>query len=260
MQSLLSRAKRRAQREEAERPPLQIGSPSDMILHIPRQRLDSNGIPIQATDHEIDRDTMRTALANMAAYLVNKQQNLTVLAIGGAVNLLLLGSRLSTHDLDFLGTHLTNDHRVLLDEAALYAEHRSSQPLGAEWFNNQCQMWLSPVTHRQVTEQALRQNEIVFQQGGLTVIAAPWILAFATKTHRISRSRRGERAARARPYDVTDAALYLRKYILTKDGSAQRKSDVLAQCLAYGFRVDEVDLQAVNNEYRRLFSIEGLVE
>ncbi|KAM3417333.1 hypothetical protein BST61_g5584 [Cercospora zeina] len=194
---------------------------------------------------------MRTALANMGAYLANKQQNLTVLAIGGAVNLLLLGSRQSTHDLDFLGTHLTNDHRVVLDEAALYAERSSSQPLGAEWFNNQCQMWLSPVTHRQVTEQALRQNEIVFQH---------WMLAFATKTHRISRSRRGEQAARARPYDATDAAVYLRKYVLANGGRAQRKSDIQAQCLEYGFRVDGVDLEAVNNEYRRLFLVEGLFE
>lgn len=230
-----------------------------MILHVPRPRFDANGVPIQATDHEIDGNTMRIALINMANYLSSKGQTLTVIAVGGAVNVLLLRSRQSTHDLDFFGTNLSNTQRVALDEAAHFAEAQTSKPLGAEWFNNQTLMWMSPSLHRQLTEQALQQNEVVFQHGGLTVVAAPWMYALAAKTHRIAQARRGERAARARPYDATDAATYLHMYIQQNGGGVQRLDELEARCVAYGFQVSRIDLQAVGVEYRRLYHVEGVI-
>ncbi|SMR49075.1 unnamed protein product [Zymoseptoria tritici ST99CH_1E4] len=260
MKRLVSKVKRKVQpRVDIEPPPMQIGSPSDLILQVPRPRLDANGVPIQATDHEIDRETMRIALTYMSDYLASKGQTLTVIAVGGAVNILLLGSRLSTHDLDFMGTHLNNDQRVAIDEAAHFAERQCSKPLGSQWFNNETQMWLSPPVHRQITEQALQQNEIVFEKHGLRIVAAPWIYALASKTHRLARDRRAEQMARARPYDVTDAATYLRKYVQQNGGQAQSPASVQARCVEFGFRVDDVDLQTVNAEYRRLYRADGLV-
>lgn len=258
MKNIISKIKRKE--EPSPQRPLQISGPTDMILQVPRQQRDANGVPIKATDHQIDLKTMQAALTNMAEYLDSKGQTLTVITVGGAVNLLLLRSRQTTHDVDFFGTNLTNSQRVALEEAAKFAENQSSAPLGAEWFNNATQLWLSQPLHRQLTDQAIQQNEIVFQRGGLTVIAAPWMYAFASKMHRVAQSRRGERGASARPYDPTDAAAYLHKYIQTREGRAPVESDVQARCGEYGFLVDAIDLQAVNDEHRRLYHVDGIVK
>lgn len=254
-----TKSKLKREREETTGPQMQIGSPTDLILQIPRPQLDANGVPIQAVDHEIDRDTMQAALRSMGSYLVSKGQNLTVIAVGGVVNLLLLRSRQSTHDLDFFGTHLDNHERASLGEAARFAETQSGKPLGIEWFNNQTQMWLSPPRHRQLTEQSLQQNEVVFQSSGLKIVAAPWTYALASKTHRIAQDRRGEQNAKARPYDATDAAAYLRKYIRGHGDRPQRFEAVQAWCREYGFQVDVRDLAAVASEYRRMYNEDGLV-
>ena len=65
----------------------------------------------------------------MAAFIDRQGQVITIIAVGGAVNTMLLQSRLSTHDMDFFGTNLNNDQRTLLNEAAGCAEMQSRTPL-----------------------------------------------------------------------------------------------------------------------------------
>lgn len=66
----------------------------------------------------------------------------------------------------FFGTNFNHNQRILLDEAAKYAERRSTTPSGVEWFNSETMLWLPPDVHRTCTEKALRQNEIVFYKRG----------------------------------------------------------------------------------------------
>jgi hypothetical protein len=88
--------------------PVNIGLPQDLILNVPRPRLDERGVPLRIDDYELDRQTIEHGLDLMANYLHRKNENITVIAIGGAVNTLLLQSRETTHDVDFLGTNMGN--------------------------------------------------------------------------------------------------------------------------------------------------------
>lgn len=143
-------------------------------MHVPRPRLDYAERLIPIEDYELDRRTLRAALTTMADYIDSQHEHITVITVGGAVNTMLLQTRQTTHDVDFFGTNLNNTQRVLLDDAAKYAERRSPTPLGGEWLNNQTMLWLPPDVHRTVTEEALLQNDVVFDKRGLKVIAAPW--------------------------------------------------------------------------------------
>lgn len=146
-----------------------ISGPQELIMHVPRPRIDYNGRAIRIEDHELDRRTLEAALTAMADFIDMQRQRITIITVGGAVNTLLLQNRHSTHDVDFYGTNLSNDQRILLDEAAKYAERKSQTPLGGEWFNNQTMLWLPPNVHRKVTQEALEQNKVVFHRRGLNL-------------------------------------------------------------------------------------------
>lgn len=87
---------------------MNIGRPQDLLLHIPRPRLDESGVPVRVEDFELDRHTLEHALELVAEYMRTRNENVTIVVVGGAVNVLLLQSRQSTHDVDFLGTNLNN--------------------------------------------------------------------------------------------------------------------------------------------------------
>ena len=239
-------------KKKPSRPPIwNISLPQDPILHVPRPRVDDEGKAIRIVDHELDRQTLETALTTMADFIDRQGQNITIITVGGAVNTLLLQSRLSTHDVDFFGTNLNNDQRMLLDEAAGYAERQSQTPLGGEWFNNQAMLWLSPDIHRRVTQEALEQNEVVFEKRGLKMVAAPWNYALCGKINRLV--RRDE----VRPYDVSDAASYLHHHI-GKHGGPVSASQIKRWCQAYQKEIDNDAIRAVKREYRFLYGKDGI--
>ncbi|OJD20947.1 hypothetical protein ACJ73_07715 [Blastomyces percursus] len=131
------------------------------MIHLPRNRADAHGIPIPQSTHEIERPVLENALNAMAEFLSQRNEEITVIAVGGAVNTLFHRSRTSTHDVDIFGSNLNNSSRVLLDEVMQYAIRCSSAPLGTDWFNTENQMWLSPSFHRELTAEAMRQNVVV---------------------------------------------------------------------------------------------------
>lgn len=95
-----------SQRGDPDPPPrqLNIGPPTDLMLHVPRPRPDEHGNARRISDHELDRQTLEGALDSMAQYIRSRGQNITVISTGGAVNTILLQTRQSTHDVDFFGT------------------------------------------------------------------------------------------------------------------------------------------------------------
>lgn len=60
-----------------------------------------------------------------------------------------------------------------------------------------------------LTSEAIAQNEIVFEAPGLKVVAAPWNYAFCCKVDRLA----GSGLLNARPYNLGDAATYLKRYL-----------------------------------------------
>lgn len=158
-----------------QRPMPAIGTPSEVTIHLPRNRTDDQGIPLPTTTHEINRQDLEQALGLMAQYLQQLKAQITAIVVGGGgdVNILLLRTRPSTHDVDIFGSNLDNSTRYLLDEAMQYALEHATSPLGTDWFNTENQMWLSPSLHRELTDEARRRNVVVFSRPGLKILAAP---------------------------------------------------------------------------------------
>ena len=63
-------------------------------------------------------------------------ENITLVAVGGAVNTILLQSRATTQDVDFFCKLLVQPHLEVLRSAGQYAVERSSVPLSKDWLNN----------------------------------------------------------------------------------------------------------------------------
>jgi hypothetical protein len=238
--------------QEADPEPT-ISQPQNLILHVPRPQVDYDGRPVRIDDYELDKATLQGALARMADYIDNQGQSITVITVGGAVNTILLQNRQSTHDVDFFGTNLNNDQRVILDEAARYAERKSPTPLGGEWFNSHTMLWLSIDAHRRITQEALEQNEVVFEKRGFRVLAAPWNYAMCGKMNRLVRGDE------ARPYDLSDAASYLRQFI-QRHGGPVSVATIKNWCRYYAKSTDDEVIRATASEYRRLYGEAGIVE
>ncbi|KAK2788775.1 hypothetical protein FQN52_006531 [Onygenales sp. PD_12] len=231
-----------------------IGRPTEVMIHLPRNRADTHGVPIPQTTHEIERPILENALAAMARFLAQKKVELTVIAVGGAVNTLLLRSRPSTHDVDIFGSNLNNDSRILLDEATQYAIRQSSAPLGTDWFNTENQMWLSPSLHRELTNEAMRQNVVVFHRPGLRVLAAPWEYAFSGKIARLLTG-----GSQIRPYDLADATHYLHQYISRNGGRPVTLATIEGWARRFNHSTSKAFLRdRVNVEYRKRYGRNGI--
>ncbi|KFG79540.1 hypothetical protein MANI_021888 [Metarhizium anisopliae] len=186
---------------------INIGLPQEVMIHVPRNRLDRYGVPVQQVTRDIDRDVLLAALEHVARYISHRGKNIAVIAVGGAVNTLYLQSRSTTHDVDIFGSTFTNQARMLLDEAMQDAQ-RLYRGLGTDWLNTETQMWMPGPLHSRLTEAAERQNVRVFDMPGLTIYAAPWAYAFSAKVNRILTG-----GDQARPYDLDDAVSYIHEYI-----------------------------------------------
>lgn len=78
--------KRRPQRVKVAN----ISQTQNMQIHIPRNHLDVQGVPLQPVSREVDENTLRQGLRVVSAFLVQRGQHISVVAVGGAVNLLYL--------------------------------------------------------------------------------------------------------------------------------------------------------------------------
>jgi hypothetical protein len=62
---------------------------------------------------------------------------------------------------------------------------------------------------RTLSQQAYEQREVIFEEPGLTVLAAPWEYAFCCKIDRLSEA--GLHSPES--YDASDAVEYLHRYL-----------------------------------------------
>lgn len=145
------------------------------------------------------------ALNYVAASITKAEGSVTVITVGGAVNTIHLQSRSTTHDIDFFNTYLTaNDYELLIKGTKDATE--KLLVFKNDWFNNRTLFFIPMDKRSALTDEAFRQNEIVFQAPGLTVLAAPWKYSFCCKVDRLSGS--------GRTYDFPDAVQYLSRYLV----------------------------------------------
>ncbi|KAK4199231.1 hypothetical protein QBC40DRAFT_282437 [Triangularia verruculosa] len=229
---------------------LQIGAPQDVTIHIPRNRLNAQGVPIQPVTRDINANVLRQALDRVSHYIASRGQRISVIAVGGAVNTLYLRSRHTTHDVDVFGSDFNNSARHLVDEA-MHEAQRAIPALGTDWLNTETQMWLSGRLHAEITQAARAQNVIVFQgkDKGLTILAAPWAYAFSAKINRILTG-----GSQARPYDLQDAVAYIHMYIQAHGNKPVPVKVALGWARQYHHEMTENVLRnQVNPAYRRQY-------
>ncbi|KAI4247419.1 MAG: hypothetical protein L6R42_009610 [Xanthoria sp. 1 TBL-2021] len=172
--------------------------------------------------------------------------------MGGAVNTILLRSREATHDVDFINPHVTADQMNLLSQASSAAMAQANYSLGEQWINNQTSLFVPAQLQIELAQEARIQNEVVFQEPGLTVLAAPWKFALCAKLERMGKPTR-------RPYDIDDAVTYLDRHIHIHGGNAVLFNDLQAWGVHYLTAVAQAIAQEVAEKYRQIHGKEGIV-
>ncbi|KAK3306680.1 uncharacterized protein B0T15DRAFT_527950 [Chaetomium strumarium] len=155
-----------------------------------------------------DRETFRTALHNTGAYLSKKGANITIIAIGDALNTIYLKNRPSTC-IDFFNANLTSAELKRLSEAAEQAA-KCDAKLDNSWLNNRTSVFIRQDQRRLLTEQALQEGEAIIKRPGLTVLAPPWEYVFCCQVERLVSDD-------VRDHDFEDAVTVLGWY-LKKNG------------------------------------------
>lgn len=232
---------------------LQISGPVDPPGMVPRPRRDAGGVPIVAEAHDLDRKNITQALGYVAHYLHLRGKNLVLIAVGGAVNTVLLRTRQSTHDVDVFNPAFSGSELSILRSAIEYAEQQSPAPLGNKWLNNETGTiggTAQNVPH--LIELARHQNDVVFQAQGLTVLAAPWHYAFVTKIGRITYGT-------GREYDAADAVTYLHEHIRRHGRQPAKASEVRKWGQKYKRVTPNEILQQVNDLYFRNYGHQGII-
>lgn len=205
----------------------------------------------------LTRPTLTQALANVGDYLLKKKKNVTVIAVGGAVNTIFLQSRTSTHDVDFYNSRLTVAEYGYLMSAAKDAAGKDPQ-LNEGWFNNHTVFFIPQAQRDALTNQAFTQNEVIFQHGGLKVLAAPWDYAFCCKIDRLA----GGGVNAAQSYDLSDAVGYLYRYLTKRSLATIPLATVKQWFTAYSLRWtannDEV-IKRLNAAYKAKYKVEKVI-
>ncbi|KAL2024332.1 hypothetical protein VTK56DRAFT_8814 [Thermocarpiscus australiensis] len=225
---------------------LRFSPPQNVTIHIPRNRLDKHGMPVQQVTRDVDRDTLLAALNHVSAYLAQRHgRHISLIAVGGAVNTLLLRSRAATHDVDVFGSDFDNQARMLVDEA-MHDAQQHIHGLGTDWLNTETQLYFTPALEQDLTSGAIKQGRKVYSGPGLTVYAAPWEYAFCAKVDRLLKRDR------ARPYDLSDAVAYIHEYIRHHGNQPVPVATAVGWSRKYGTQMTEDILRNhVDPEYQK---------
>ena len=219
---------------------------------VPSPTFNEHGGPAQHHYFDLSRQNINRALNYMAEYLSQRGANMTLIAVGGAVNCCVLRSRPTTHDLDFFTTTLSTQDIRLLRDAGAHAAARSSIPLGGNWLNNETEGFITDDVRRFLASQAAQQQPL-FQDRGLTVLVAPWNYAFVAKLTRMVQP------GRRRPYDLDDAVAYLREWILQHRNHAVPVGEIRDWGRTFRHLTPDEMLREVQTQYKSMYGRTAII-
>ncbi|KAG1741541.1 uncharacterized protein EDB91DRAFT_333994 [Suillus paluster] len=190
----------------------------------------------QLTAQDLERGFNLTAEA-----LKKEKKQITIVAVGGAINTMFLRSRASTGDVDFFSVDRTN-HKVL--QGAIESTAKTMQ-LGKGWMNNHTAIFIPADTMNNIYNEAIRNNVVVFNKPGLKVVAAPWMYCLVAKLEKAGK------AGNSKSYDMSDAAQYLMQE--SRRCNAKIKvANIHAKAVEYGVKIQAakvVELKAMCGAY-----------
>lgn len=94
---------------------------------------------------------------------------------------------------------------------------------------------------------------MVFQDRGLTLLAAPWKYSLTAKLQRLT-SR-----TQMRDYDLEDAVHYLRQIVVASAGQAVPRADIHRWAAHYNHTIADSVVDSVHRQYRRVYNGAGIV-
>lgn len=221
---------------------------------VPAPERDVNGLWVQHEPSDLTRQNLLAALGYAAHYLREHGEDMTLVAVGGAVNTIHLQTRRTTHDVDFFGSVLVHPHLENLRAAGRYAIERSSAPLSVDWLNNATARMPGVVENvESLVRAAIAQNTVLFSSPGLTVVAAPWNYAFIKKVSRITQGT-------GRPYDAADAVAYLRQFIEFSNSNKPVTFETIQTWGKVYKALCPIEmLLQINELYRRTYGVDGII-
>ncbi|KAJ4326530.1 hypothetical protein N0V84_003053 [Fusarium piperis] len=248
----------RYEREMESRParPVTISDPMGGPVMIPPMFRDETGRPIQYEASSLNRKQIIDAFEHMAEYLDECGIEATVVVVGGAVNTVYLGSRESTHDVDFFQEDPASKEYTFLHSAAKFANSQAEGRLGEEWFNNSTQLFMARDVQTSLVWEAKRQNAVVFERrgtkGGLRVYAAPWTYALCSKLNRLCEIN-------PRSYDMDDAVVYLNRHLHLTNETYVKSRELKDWCRWYNHDVQRKILRQLNEKYLQRYGYMPIV-
>jgi len=116
--------------------------------------------------------------------------------------------------------------------------------------NNRCVLFIPRSQKEYLYNEAVRQNDVVFQAPGLKVLAAPWNYAVSAKLDRVG----GASPFGSRPYDLPDPVGYLHRYLTINRLGAVRQSDVASCAQSFDHKhFHSSTLQSLDDKYARTY-------
>lgn len=233
-----------------------MGNRTSQIEHL-RELAPDPFVPNAPVSPGLDRLQLIRLSTWMGEYIRNNSPlKITLVVVGGAVNVISFQSRQLTHDVDWFKPSLSSAESEILYKAYCHAIKQAKSHdivLPSHWFNNQAMLFVEADTRQALYYDAMRQNYTVFQAGALKLIAAPWVYGFVSKLDRII-------AGTWKDYDPEDAAIYLHQHLATKKA---KKIDVQAiESLIHMYRsrrpIDLTSLHIVNENYRRIYGADAI--
>jgi hypothetical protein len=199
------------------------------------------------------REDLLQGLRIVAEYLRNKSFEYTIIVAGGALNTIHLQSRETTEDIDFFFDSRATERDVrILEQAASHTVERMGRGhLRDDWLNSRIIYFIPRDLWPRLVLGARKQNTIVFQHRGLTVLAAPWSYSFIAKVERMLQQN-------AKDYDGPDAAQYLHQHVLLHGNKPVTLHLIRQWAAEYGRRISDSKIRQINTIYRHLFGTDGI--
>ncbi|KAI9657419.1 MAG: hypothetical protein M1821_003101 [Bathelium mastoideum] len=221
--------------------------------------------PVLPTSHLLNAEELRQALRIIGEHLGNRRQRIYIVALGGLVNCVLLGSRAATKDIDWFNHFLSNDQWDQLN-AAIVPACNADPKIITRTFKDHALNSIDLATLERIVWEALTQKTTVFHHGGLYVYAAPWIYQIIAKMERLGALNPNDVP---NSYDLRDAIAYLRAHL--KRNSLNPRPAVSwkylwRECNSYGILSKYKDryeiclelAQQINNGFREKWGFYGI--
>jgi hypothetical protein len=188
------------------------------------------------------------ALEVVAKELQKRKQSVTIVAVGGAINTVLLKTRASTADVDFFGI----DKRLPPGLTDAIKAAVKTVGINEGWLNNHTALFIDNDRINSLFAEAVNDNTIIFKKPGLTVLAAPWRYCLVAKLDKAGKSG-------AKAYDIDDAAAYLHELVKKTSGPVT-KAKLRMWAKEFNISLSEGPIGKLATTYQAKYGKAGVID